>query len=166
MIETINSYSLITFMIPAGQEYDDGSEDYPYHSNTNYPTYMLPQQSYATINDLTAYDVPQDIENPDKYFNKRSPYKKLLKQPISVPDERKDEYVKQEPSMEKSKHEQTTAKPKKDAKSTAKPKEDIKSTARPREDTKSSTAATAVTEKSKEKVKEKLLKTQTEKPKL
>ncbi|KAK7603599.1 hypothetical protein V9T40_003598 [Parthenolecanium corni] len=64
---------------PGSAEYEE-SDDYPYHSNINYPVYVLPKPSYAPIQELTAYDaLEKDFENPDKLYKKRSPYKKTDK---------------------------------------------------------------------------------------
>lgn len=57
-----------------GQEYDESGE-YP-HSNNLYPSYILPQHTYSAMQDLTAYGSQEDIDNPSKFYNKRSPPKK------------------------------------------------------------------------------------------
>ncbi len=68
-------------------EYDD-TEDYPYYSNINYPTYVLPQPSYGAVQDLTPYnELSDDFDNPDKYFHKRSPLKKQDKSSTPTPKE-------------------------------------------------------------------------------
>lgn len=67
---------MFSIYITGGQEYDE-NEDYPYNANINYPTYILPQHTYSNVQDLTAYGAPQDdVDNQDKFHNKRSPLKK------------------------------------------------------------------------------------------
>ncbi|XKL62731.1 hypothetical protein PGB90_002564 [Kerria lacca] len=84
-----NPYQQYGLVVP---EYDE-NEDYPYHSNINYPTYVLPQHSYTTLQDLSTYNGPENyLENPDKFFRKRSPFKKVQKNntPTSVKNAEKD----------------------------------------------------------------------------
>lgn len=58
------------------EEYED-NDDYPYHSNNQYPTYVFPHPAYTGLQDLAPYTSSEEqIDNPDKYYKKRSPTKK------------------------------------------------------------------------------------------